>query len=74
MTTHPPQPDDTFEGRIAIVRDMLRTAPPGIDRDNLLIELGALVAAEEFTNPAHWLAQAIMVSQRNATCIPDEDI
>ena len=72
MTPRPTRQDDTFEGRIAIVRDMLRTAPLGIDRDNLLIELGVLVATQELTNPTIGLAHAIMVAQRTATCIPTE--
>ena len=72
MTTRPTRQDDTFEGRIADVRDNLRTATPGIDRDNLLIELGVLVATQELTHPTIGLAHAIMVAQRTATCIPTE--
>ena len=71
MTARPTGQDDTFEGRIADVRHSLRTAPPGIDRDNLLIELGVLVATQELTNPTIGLAHAIMVAQRTATCIPE---
>ena len=72
MTARPTGQDDTFEGRIADVRAALRTATPGIDRDNLLIELGVLVATQELTNPTIGLAHAIMVAQRTATCIPTE--
>ena len=72
MTARPTRPEDTFEGRIADVRAALRTATPGIDRDNLLIELGVLVATQELTNPTIGLAHAIMVAQRTATCMPTE--
>ena len=64
---------DTFEERIAAVRDSIASAALGRERDHLLIELGVLVAAQELTDPARGLAHAIMVSQQSATCLPGRE-
>ncbi len=62
---------DTFEARITDIRDKIRTADSGQQCDNLLIELGALIAAEELTNPVHNLAKAIIESQKYSLCEPE---
>ena len=63
---------DTFETRITDIRNKIHAADPGgQQRDNLLIELGVLVAAEELTDPVHNLAKAIIESQKYSLCEPE---
>ena len=63
----------SFEDRQADIVRAIRSLDHGSERDRLLIELGATVAAEEFTRPERGLAELIMRVQATATCLPGED-
>ena len=63
----------TFEEEIARLKEALAVTPGGPERDQLLIALGATVAAEEMTRPERGLAEVIIASQAWSECLPDPD-